>query len=105
LTKNPKKRPSADKLLEHVFLVGDFTKRYGKELLDLFLNGPSTSNFLATQEDDDEPEILLNAPRRISNKKPNDESSNKKNQQQQQQSTANSSSNHLNDIMKNGNSK
>jgi serine/threonine protein kinase len=54
LTKNPKKRPSADKLLEHQFFTGDYTKKYGKELLDLYLNGPTTvhSNF---QEDEDEP--------------------------------------------------
>ena len=53
LTKNPKKRPSADKLLEHQFLVGDFTRKIGKNLLDLYMNGPSNVPF--SQEDDDEP--------------------------------------------------
>ena len=55
LTKNPKKRPSADKLLEHPFLLGDFNKKYGKDLLDLYLNGP----MLARQEDDDDEPVSV----------------------------------------------
>ena len=55
LTKNPKKRPSADKLLEHPFLLGDFNKKLGKDLLDLYLNGP----MLARQEDDDDEPVNL----------------------------------------------
>ncbi|CAF0899465.1 unnamed protein product [Brachionus calyciflorus] len=70
LTKNPKKRPSADKLLEHSFLLGDFTNRLGKEILDVYRNGPNLVN--RTEEDEDEPDLLLNAPRRISNKKQNE---------------------------------
>lgn len=68
LTKNPKKRPSADKLLEHPFLSGDFSKRFGKELLDLYLNGPST-NGGSTNEDQEELDLLSIAPKRISNNK------------------------------------
>lgn len=53
LTKNPKKRPSADKLLEHQFLLGDFTNRLGKEILDLYRNGPNLNSRL--DDDEDEP--------------------------------------------------
>lgn len=97
LTKNPKKRPSAEKLLEHSFLIGDFSKKYGKELLDLFLNGPT----LARQEDDDEPDLLVNAPRRISNKKSNEPSTSNSNNEKYNQSNESKSdlSNQSRDVL------
>ena len=59
-------------LFKHIFLSGDLTKKIGKDLLDLYTNGPSNSNaFLAQEEDDDEPDVEVKAPKRISNKKPN----------------------------------
>jgi serine/threonine protein kinase len=74
LTKNPKKRPSADKLLEHTFMINnDLNRKIGRQILDMYLNGPSNVSF--PQDDDDEPDILVNAPKRISNKKQSDNSS------------------------------
>lgn len=49
-------------------MSGDFTKRFGKELLDLYLNGPSTNN-IPTNEDQEELDLLSIAPKRISNNK------------------------------------
>ena len=66
LLKSPKKRPSADKLLMHDFLAGDFNKKLGKELLDLYLNGPSISNH-STNEDEEEPVICIDLYISLSN--------------------------------------
>ncbi|XP_067939192.1 mitogen-activated protein kinase kinase kinase kinase 5-like isoform X2 [Watersipora subatra] len=52
LTKQPRKRPTADKLLEHPFMLGNLTIRYTKELLDK-MNSP---NLQAEEPEDDEPE-------------------------------------------------
>lgn len=65
LTKNPKRRPSAEKLLEHPFLQGDLTRRLTKELLDRVRN--PTQTFEMTTEDDDP--LLSNVPQRISSSK------------------------------------
>ncbi|XP_076441749.1 mitogen-activated protein kinase kinase kinase kinase 5-like isoform X2 [Babylonia areolata] len=62
LTKNPKKRPPADKLLEHPFFQqGELSRRLTKELLDKSQN-PSHS--YVTLETDDEG-LLQDVPRRI----------------------------------------
>lgn len=61
LTKNPKKRPSADKLLEHPFLQGDLGRRLTKELLEKSQN---PSNAYSPIETDDEG-LLQDVPRRI----------------------------------------
>ncbi|XP_071081193.1 mitogen-activated protein kinase kinase kinase kinase 5-like isoform X3 [Haliotis cracherodii] len=66
LTKNPKKRPPADKLLEHPFLQLDISRRLIKELLEKSRN-PTTNNHYEMSEDDDG--FLQDAPRRISSKK------------------------------------
>ncbi|XP_061172597.1 mitogen-activated protein kinase kinase kinase kinase 3-like isoform X4 [Saccostrea echinata] len=63
LTKNPKKRPTADKLLEHPFVQSEFLSRNStRELLDKARN-PSAGDFDFTEDDDG---VLQNAPRRIS---------------------------------------
>ncbi|CAG2236949.1 Traf2 and NCK-interacting protein kinase,Germinal center kinase 1,Mitogen-activated protein kinase kinase kinase kinase 4,Serine/threonine-protein kinase pakG,Serine/threonine-protein kinase mig-15,Serine/threonine-protein kinase 26,Mitogen-activated protein kinase kinase kinase kinase 3,Serine/threonine-protein kinase 4,Serine/threonine-protein kinase 3,Serine/threonine-protein kinase pakB,Serine/threonine-protein kinase MST20 [Pyricularia oryzae 70-15],Serine/threonine-protein kinase 24,Serine/threonine- len=65
LTKNPKKRPTADKLLEHPFFQADLSRRVTKELLDKSRN---PTNTFEIGEDD---EGVLNVPQRIpSNKTP-----------------------------------
>ncbi|XP_067680265.1 mitogen-activated protein kinase kinase kinase kinase 5-like isoform X3 [Haliotis asinina] len=66
LTKNPKKRPPADKLLEHPFLQLDISRRVIKDLLEKSRN-PTTTNHYEMSEDDDG--FLQDAPRRISSKK------------------------------------
>ncbi|KAF8793969.1 Mitogen-activated protein kinase kinase kinase like protein [Argiope bruennichi] len=55
LTKNPKKRPTAERLLQHPFLQGDLTKQLAKELLDR-VNNPH----LSYPEDDDDGESSHN---------------------------------------------
>ncbi|KAL5009247.1 hypothetical protein ScPMuIL_014828 [Solemya velum] len=64
LTKNPKKRPSADKLLEHPFFHGDLSKKLTRDMLDKARN-PSHMYEIAI---DDEDGILQDVPRRISSK-------------------------------------
>ncbi|XP_041352999.1 mitogen-activated protein kinase kinase kinase kinase 5-like isoform X2 [Gigantopelta aegis] len=65
LTKNPKRRPSASKLLEHPFFQGDITRRLTKDLLEKSRNPP---HHFDTVETDDEG-FLEDVPRRISSKK------------------------------------
>ncbi|XP_076463603.1 mitogen-activated protein kinase kinase kinase kinase 5-like isoform X2 [Babylonia areolata] len=66
LTKNPKKRPPADKLLEHPFFQqGDLSRRLTKELLEKFQNPANT------YEEPDDEGLLQDVPRRI----PSDKSS------------------------------
>ncbi|XP_052273224.1 mitogen-activated protein kinase kinase kinase kinase 5-like isoform X3 [Dreissena polymorpha] len=62
LTKNPKKRPPAEKLLEHQFMQGDLTRRLTKEILDKVRNPHSTTYEI---QPDDEDELLANVPQRI----------------------------------------
>ncbi|CAL1274141.1 unnamed protein product [Larinioides sclopetarius] len=64
LTKNPKKRPTAERLLQHPFLQGDLTKQLAKELLD------HVSNPHLSYPDDDDDGILPDVPQRIASKKP-----------------------------------
>ncbi|XP_052766523.1 mitogen-activated protein kinase kinase kinase kinase 3-like isoform X2 [Mya arenaria] len=66
LTKNPKKRPSAEKLLEHPFLHGDLTRRCTREILDRVRN-PQQTTYEIQPDDDDE--FLANVPQRISSSK------------------------------------
>uniref|UniRef100_A0A8D8QDA7 Mitogen-activated protein kinase kinase kinase kinase n=2 Tax=Cacopsylla melanoneura TaxID=428564 RepID=A0A8D8QDA7_9HEMI len=61
LTKNPKKRPTADKLLQHPFFKYDMSKRVAIELLQKVSNPPTTYSEL---EPDDDGEIP-NVPQRI----------------------------------------
>lgn len=63
LTKNPKKRPTAEKLLEHPFFQAELTRKLTKEILDKSRNPANT--FEITEDD----EGVINAPQRISSKK------------------------------------
>ncbi|KAG8263654.1 Mitogen-activated protein kinase kinase kinase kinase 1 [Homalodisca vitripennis] len=64
LTKNPKKRPTADKLLQHPFFLMDMSKRLAIELLQKVSN-PS-HNFTEFEPDDDG--AVPNVPQRIASR-------------------------------------
>ncbi|KAL1457570.1 hypothetical protein WDU94_007783 [Cyamophila willieti] len=64
LTKNPKKRPTADKLMQHPFFKYDMNKRVAIELLQKVRNPPTSYSEL---EPDDDGEIA-NVPHRIPSK-------------------------------------
>ncbi|XP_045507678.1 mitogen-activated protein kinase kinase kinase kinase 5 isoform X3 [Colias croceus] len=65
LTKNPKKRPTADKLLQHAFFQQDnMSKRLAIELLQKYSNPPSHCNSQELDEDGTVP----NVPQRIASK-------------------------------------
>ncbi|XP_037275004.2 MAP4K3-like protein hppy isoform X12 [Rhipicephalus microplus] len=66
LTKNPKKRPTAERLLMHPFLNGDhLTKRLARELLEKVNNPHNNYNDL----DPDDEGILYNVPQRIASQR------------------------------------
>lgn len=65
LTKNSKKRPSADRLLQHPFLEGNLTKKLTRDLIDR-INNP---HHVYSEFDQNEEGILSNVPRRISSKR------------------------------------
>uniref|UniRef100_A0A8I5TBY3 Mitogen-activated protein kinase kinase kinase kinase n=1 Tax=Pongo abelii TaxID=9601 RepID=A0A8I5TBY3_PONAB len=62
LTKNPKKRPTAEKLLQHPFVTQHLTRSLAIELLDK-VNNPDHSTY--HDFDDDDPEPLVAVPHRI----------------------------------------
>ncbi|XP_046401161.1 mitogen-activated protein kinase kinase kinase kinase 5 isoform X4 [Ischnura elegans] len=64
LTKNPKKRPTAERLLMHPFFQGDLTKRLPLELLQKVSN---PSHMFADLEPDEEGAVP-NVPQRIASK-------------------------------------
>ncbi|XP_012270054.1 mitogen-activated protein kinase kinase kinase kinase 5 isoform X2 [Orussus abietinus] len=64
LTKNPKKRPTAEKLLQHAFFQGDMNKRLALELLQKVSN-PS---HMFTDLDADEDGAVPNVPQRIASR-------------------------------------
>ncbi|XP_059159116.1 mitogen-activated protein kinase kinase kinase kinase 5-like isoform X1 [Physella acuta] len=64
LTKNPKKRPSAEKLIDHPFLQGDLSRRLTKELLEKSRN--PTHSFDLTEDEDG---LLQDVPKRIPSNK------------------------------------
>ncbi|KAG1700914.1 Mitogen-activated protein kinase kinase kinase kinase 3 [Nymphon striatum] len=70
LTKNPKKRPSSDKLisvskLQHPFLQGDLNKRIARDLLDK-VNNPNHDYCELDPEDEG---VIENVPQRIASKR------------------------------------
>lgn len=70
LTKNPKKRPTADRLMMHSFMLGPLSKKLMRELLEKARNPHQAMNSFASDlEDQDEDEGLVKVPRRISSKK------------------------------------
>uniref|UniRef100_A0AAQ5XC00 non-specific serine/threonine protein kinase n=1 Tax=Amphiprion ocellaris TaxID=80972 RepID=A0AAQ5XC00_AMPOC len=58
LTKNPKKRPTAEKLLQHPFVSQPLSRTLAIELLDK-ANNPDHSTYNDFDDDDPEPEILI----------------------------------------------
>ncbi|CAH2061995.1 unnamed protein product, partial [Iphiclides podalirius] len=64
LTKNPKKRPTADKLLQHAFFQQEMSKRLAIELLQKYSNPPSHCNSQELDEDG----AISNVPQRIASK-------------------------------------
>ncbi|RWS23953.1 mitogen-activated protein kinase kinase kinase kinase 5-like isoform X4, partial [Leptotrombidium deliense] len=69
LTKNPKKRPSAERLLLHPFFQSDLSKRLIRELYDRAKNPHNFSNHLHHDLDPDEESVLECVPQRISSKR------------------------------------
>lgn len=66
LTKNPKKRPTAERLLQHAFFQTDMSIRLALELLQKYHNPHQYYNFNPTEADEDG--ALANIPTRIPNK-------------------------------------
>ncbi|XP_026131281.1 mitogen-activated protein kinase kinase kinase kinase 3-like isoform X10 [Carassius auratus] len=64
LTKNPKKRPPADKLLQHPFVSQPLSRILAIELLDK-ANNPDHSSYTDLDDDDPEPEPAVSVPHRI----------------------------------------
>lgn len=64
LTKNPKKRPTADKLLQHAFFQADMSKRLALELLQK-VNNPS---HMFSDLEADEDGAVPNVPQRIASR-------------------------------------
>ncbi|XP_013178571.1 PREDICTED: mitogen-activated protein kinase kinase kinase kinase 5 isoform X2 [Papilio xuthus] len=64
LTKNPKKRPTADKLLQHPFFQQEMSKRLAIELLQKYSNPPSH----CSSQELDEDGAISNVPQRIASK-------------------------------------
>uniref|UniRef100_A0A8C2EJY6 Mitogen-activated protein kinase kinase kinase kinase n=1 Tax=Cyprinus carpio TaxID=7962 RepID=A0A8C2EJY6_CYPCA len=64
LTKNPKKRPPADKLLQHPFVSQPLSRILAIELLDK-ANNPDNSSYTDLDDDDPEPEPPVSVPHRI----------------------------------------
>lgn len=63
LNKNPKKRPTAERLLAHPFVTADMSVRVAKELLQKFLS-PNTFYFYA-DPDEEVAGVANNVPQRI----------------------------------------
>ncbi|XP_069625140.1 mitogen-activated protein kinase kinase kinase kinase 3 isoform X8 [Ranitomeya imitator] len=62
LTKNPKKRPTAEKLLQHPFVTQPLNRTLAIELLDK-VNNPDHSSYHDFDDDDPEPAVVV--PHRI----------------------------------------
>ncbi|CAF0976179.1 unnamed protein product [Didymodactylos carnosus] len=73
LTKNPKKRPAADKLLEHPFVQGNLSPQIAHDLLDRVRNG--TNNCYQDRDDDEDDRNNRHAPRKITSNKESSSSS------------------------------
>uniref|UniRef100_A0A8C1DJZ7 Mitogen-activated protein kinase kinase kinase kinase n=2 Tax=Cyprinus carpio TaxID=7962 RepID=A0A8C1DJZ7_CYPCA len=58
LTKNPKKRPTADRLLQHPFVTQPLSRTLAIELLDK-ANNPDHSTHSDAEEDDIDPEVTI----------------------------------------------
>ncbi|CAF2776461.1 unnamed protein product [Rotaria sp. Silwood2] len=65
LIKNPKKRPSAERLLEHPFLQGNLTTQIAKDLLDRLHNGAMNNTISEDRDDDEDDRSIFQAPHKI----------------------------------------
>lgn len=74
LTKNPKKRPPADRLLLHSFVSGLLGRKLMRELLEK--SRKAILSFPHDPDDQDDDESLAKVPRRISSKKPSHQDTN-----------------------------
>ncbi len=71
LTKNPKKRPAAERMLYHPFvLAGDLNVRLSLDLLQKVRNPEANSAALIMSQYDDDEGMVANVPKRISSKTP-----------------------------------
>lgn len=61
LTKNPKKRPTADRMLLHPFLIGELSKEVITNLIERVKN-PTAAEY---QHDEEEDELVNNVPQKI----------------------------------------
>ena len=69
LIKNPKKRPPAEKMLYHPFLLsGELTKRLAVELLAKVRNPDAIVNNFQSEEGDDDGPSITNIPTRIASR-------------------------------------
>jgi len=69
LTKNPKRRPAAEKMLYHPHLLaGDLTKRLAVELLAKVRNPESILTTFQPEEADDDGPVVTNVPTRIASR-------------------------------------
>jgi len=69
LTKNPKRRPAAEKMLYHPHLLaGDLTKRLAVELLAKVRNPESIMTTFQPEEADDDGPVVTNVPTRIASR-------------------------------------
>ncbi|XP_076142039.1 mitogen-activated protein kinase kinase kinase kinase 3 isoform X1 [Alosa pseudoharengus] len=64
LTKNPKKRPTAEKILQHPFVSQPLSRTLAIELLDKASN-PDHTPYSDQEDDDPEPESPVSVPHRI----------------------------------------
>ncbi|CAF1132541.1 unnamed protein product [Adineta steineri] len=69
LTKNPKKRPSAEKLLEHQFFQANLTASIARDLLDRLRNGATSNQIPEDRDEDDDDRSNRHAPRKITSNK------------------------------------
>ncbi|XP_059374883.1 mitogen-activated protein kinase kinase kinase kinase 3-like isoform X1 [Carassius carassius] len=65
LIKNPKKRPTADRLLQHPFVTQPLSRTLAIELLDKANNPDHSTHSDAEEEDDIDPESPVSVPHRI----------------------------------------
>ena len=69
LIKNPKKRPPAEKMLYHPFLLsGELTKRLAVELLAKVRNPDAIVNNFQSEEGDEDGPVITNIPTRIASR-------------------------------------
>lgn len=66
LTKNPKKRPTAEKLLAHPFVASEMQVRIAKDLLQKYLS--PNQFYFCSDGDDDGTSLVNNVPQRIASR-------------------------------------